>query len=52
MSQQIASNITKEQIFQNLSQIISRPENLASPLQPHLPLSQSQILNSKFVCLP
>lgn len=52
VSQQIASSVTKEQIFQNITQLISRADNLSSPLPPHLPLSQSQIINSKFVCLP
>uniref|UniRef100_A0A336LA90 CSON007473 protein n=1 Tax=Culicoides sonorensis TaxID=179676 RepID=A0A336LA90_CULSO len=46
VSQQIASSVTKEQIFQNITQLISRADSLSSPLPPHLPLSQSQIINS------
>lgn len=51
VSQQIASSITKEQIFQNVTQLINRPDTIANSLQ-QIPLSQSPILNSKFVCLP
>lgn len=51
VSQQVASSITKEQIFQNLTQLINRPDNVPNPLQ-QLPMPQSPILNSKFVCLP